>query len=121
MDLDNAVSEAVTGSLSFNGQRRTALKILFVHAYVVDSFIEKFNAKLSTLKPGMPWDAGVALTPLPEVGGGLLPMAVGQLIYPPLILRHRGQAPSHTVRIPILGFNALEGNTLKRGSGLVSR
>ena len=66
VDLDNAVNEAVTGSLSFNGQRCTALKILFVHEDVVDSFIEKFNSKLAGLKSGMPWDAGVALTPLPE-------------------------------------------------------
>lgn len=66
VDLDNAVNEAVTGSLSFNGQRCTALKILFVHEDVVDSFIEKFNVKLAGLKAGMPWDAGVALTPLPE-------------------------------------------------------
>ena len=67
VDLD-AVNEAVTGSLSFNGQRCTALKILFVHEDVVERFIEKFNAKLATLKPGMPWEDGVALTPLPEVG-----------------------------------------------------
>jgi glyceraldehyde-3-phosphate dehydrogenase (NADP+) len=57
VDLDNAVNEAVTGSLSFNGQRCTALKILFVHEDVVERFIEKFNAKLATLKPGMPWKA----------------------------------------------------------------
>ncbi|MGV8920879.1 MAG: NADP-dependent glyceraldehyde-3-phosphate dehydrogenase [Pseudomonas sp.] len=68
VDLDNAVNEAVTGSLSFNGQRCTALKILFVHEDVVDSFIEKFNRKLETLKPGMPWEPGVSLTPLPEMG-----------------------------------------------------
>eukprot|EP01030_Chromulinospumella_sphaerica_P012835 gene12835-12626_t len=68
VDLDNAVTEALTGSLSFNGQRCTALKILFVHEDVVEAFIEKFNAKLATLKPGMPWDSGVALTPLPESG-----------------------------------------------------
>ena len=68
VDLDNAVNEAVTGSLSFNGQRCTALKILFVHESVVDAFIEKFNAKLLSLKPGMPWEPGVALTPLPESG-----------------------------------------------------
>lgn len=68
VDLDNAVNEAVTGSLSFNGQRCTALKILFVHEDVVDSFIEKFNQKLLTLKPGMPWEDGVSLTPLPEPG-----------------------------------------------------
>src|SRR5476649_214799 len=68
VDLDNAVNEAVTGSLSFNGQRCTALKILFVHEDVVERFIEKFNTKLATLKPGMPWEDGVSLTPLPEVG-----------------------------------------------------
>ena len=68
VDLDNAVNEAVTGSLSFNGQRCTALKILFVHENVVGSFIEKFNQKLAALKSGMPWEAGVSLTPLPEQG-----------------------------------------------------
>ncbi|MFS2126655.1 NADP-dependent glyceraldehyde-3-phosphate dehydrogenase [Pseudomonas sp. Pseusp97] len=68
VDLDNAVSEAITGALSFNGQRCTALKILFVHEDVLDSFLAKFSAKLAELKPGMPWQPGVALTPLPEPG-----------------------------------------------------
>ncbi|MFJ4443456.1 NADP-dependent glyceraldehyde-3-phosphate dehydrogenase [Pseudomonas sp. NPDC089422] len=68
VDLDNAVEEAVTGALSFNGQRCTALKILFVHEDVVDAFLEKFNQKVAALKPGMPWEPGVALTPLPEPG-----------------------------------------------------
>ncbi|WPC06849.1 NADP-dependent glyceraldehyde-3-phosphate dehydrogenase [Pseudomonas benzenivorans] len=68
VDLDNAVSEALTGALSFNGQRCTALKILFVHEDVVGSFLDKFNSKLAALKPGMPWEPGVALTPLPEEG-----------------------------------------------------
>ncbi|MFQ6573787.1 NADP-dependent glyceraldehyde-3-phosphate dehydrogenase [Pseudomonas sp. UM16] len=68
VDLDNAVNEAVTGALSFNGQRCTALKILFVHEDVVSSFLEKFQRKLSALKPGMPWEPGVSLTPLPEAG-----------------------------------------------------
>ena len=68
VDLDNAVNEALTGALSFNGQRCTALKILFVHEAVVDSFLDKFNSKLAALKPGMPWEPGVALTPLPEEG-----------------------------------------------------
>jgi glyceraldehyde-3-phosphate dehydrogenase (NADP+) len=68
VDLDNAVNEAITGALSFNGQRCTALKILFVHEDVVDSFLAKFNNKLAELKPGMPWEPGVALTPLPEPG-----------------------------------------------------
>lgn len=68
VDLDNAVEEAVTGALSFNGQRCTALKILFVHEDVVDAFLDKFQRKLTALKPGMPWEPGVALTPLPEPG-----------------------------------------------------
>ncbi|WP_258910105.1 NADP-dependent glyceraldehyde-3-phosphate dehydrogenase [Pseudomonas putida] len=68
VDLDNAVEEAVTGALSFNGQRCTALKILFVHEDVVDAFLDKFQHKLAALKPGMPWEPGVALTPLPEPG-----------------------------------------------------
>lgn len=68
VDLDNAVEEAVTGALSFNGQRCTALKILFVHRDVLHPFLERFSAKLAALKPGMPWDPGVALTPLPEPG-----------------------------------------------------
>jgi glyceraldehyde-3-phosphate dehydrogenase (NADP+) len=67
-DIDNAVSECVLGSLSFNGQRCTALKILFVHKSIVDEFVKKLSAEIVKLKCGMPWDAGVSLTPLPEPG-----------------------------------------------------
>ena len=67
-DIDNAVSECVLGSLSFNGQRCTALKILFVHKSIVDEFIQKLSVEIAKLKFGMPWEAGVSLTPLPEPG-----------------------------------------------------
>lgn len=67
-DLENAVTECITGSLSFNGQRCTALKILYVHRSLVDEFIQRFGNKIKKLKPGMPWDEGVGLTPLPEPG-----------------------------------------------------
>ena len=67
-DLDNAVSECITGSLSFNGQRCTALKILFVHKSILPDFLEKFKAEVKKLKPGMPWETGANLTPLPEPG-----------------------------------------------------
>ncbi|MBK7649529.1 MAG: NADP-dependent glyceraldehyde-3-phosphate dehydrogenase [Flammeovirgaceae bacterium] len=67
-DLDNAASECALGALSFNGQRCTALKILFVHKSIVDEFAKKLCAEIAKLKPGMPWDAGVGLTPLPEPG-----------------------------------------------------
>ncbi len=67
-DIDNAVSECVLGSLSFNGQRCTALKILFVHKSIVDEFTRKLSSEIAKLKFGMPWEAGVSLTPLPEPG-----------------------------------------------------
>ncbi len=67
-DMDNAVSECVLGSLSFNGQRCTALKILFVHKSIVDEFIKRLSAEIAKLKFGMPWQTGVSLTPLPEPG-----------------------------------------------------
>lgn len=67
-NLDNTIAECVAGSLSFNGQRCTALKILFVHKSIVDDFIKRFTAEVAKLKPGMPWENGVQLTPLPEPG-----------------------------------------------------
>jgi glyceraldehyde-3-phosphate dehydrogenase (NADP+) len=67
-DLDNAVAECVAGALAFNGQRCTALKILFVHRAIADDFLERFVAVVDKLKPGMPWQEGVSLTPLPEPG-----------------------------------------------------
>ncbi len=64
-DLDLAVRECLLGALSFNGQRCTALKMLIVHSSVVDAFLERFTAELARLKMGMPWEAGVHITPLP--------------------------------------------------------
>jgi glyceraldehyde-3-phosphate dehydrogenase (NADP+) len=65
-DLDLAVKECILGSLSFNGQRCTAIKIIFVHRQVVDSFLAKMSDEIGKLKVGMPWEAGTQLTPLPE-------------------------------------------------------
>jgi acyl-CoA reductase-like NAD-dependent aldehyde dehydrogenase len=65
-NLENAVAECVSGTLSFNGQRCTALKILFVHENIVGSFLEQFNAKIDEIKFGLPWDKDVQITPLPE-------------------------------------------------------
>ncbi len=66
-DLDLAVSETVLGSLSFNGQRCTALKIIYVHRSIAQEFLKRLSAEVGKLKYGMPWEQGVALTPLPEV------------------------------------------------------
>ncbi len=65
-DLDNAVTECLSGSLSFNGQRCTALKILFVHEEIIREFTIRFMEAMNKLKFGMPWEPGVNLTPLPE-------------------------------------------------------
>jgi acyl-CoA reductase-like NAD-dependent aldehyde dehydrogenase len=65
-DIDLAVQETVLGSLSFNGQRCTALKIIFVHSSIADIFLEKLTTAVGKLSFGMPWQKGVSLTPLPE-------------------------------------------------------
>ena len=67
-DLDLAVKECILGTLSYNGQRCTALKILFVHSQIVDEFLERFTKAIASLKFGMPWEKGVTVTPLPEPG-----------------------------------------------------
>ncbi|MFZ0727504.1 MAG: NADP-dependent glyceraldehyde-3-phosphate dehydrogenase [Desulfobacterales bacterium] len=67
-DLDLAVKECVLGCLSFNGQRCTALKILFVEAVIAAAFLERFSAAVTALPCGMPWQKGVFVTPVAEKG-----------------------------------------------------
>ncbi|MBY0404158.1 MAG: aldehyde dehydrogenase family protein [Cyanobacteria bacterium] len=67
-DLDKTVKEVVAGALSFNGQRCTALKILFVPKGIAQSFQEKLTAAVKDLKVGMPYEKGVKITPLPDTG-----------------------------------------------------
>ena len=76
-DLDLAVRESVLGTLSFNGQRCTAIKILFVHAQVAGEFVQRLAAAVGRLRIGMPWEEGVAITPLPEPGK---PQRMGELV-----------------------------------------
>jgi len=66
-DLDLAVRECVVGALSFNGQRCTGLKLLFVHRSIADGFVEKLSAAVDALPFGLPWEPGVRLTPMPEI------------------------------------------------------
>ncbi|MFD2567390.1 NADP-dependent glyceraldehyde-3-phosphate dehydrogenase [Pseudotenacibaculum haliotis] len=65
-DLDLAIEECLAGSLSFNGQRCTALKVLYVHESIEDEFNKRFSERVDQLKFGNPWEEGVKLTPLPE-------------------------------------------------------
>ncbi|RAV29269.1 NADP-dependent glyceraldehyde-3-phosphate dehydrogenase [Sinomicrobium soli] len=67
-DLDLAIDECISGTLSFNGQRCTALKVLYVHEDIADEFNRRFSEKVDALKFGNPWEPGVMLTPLPEPG-----------------------------------------------------
>ena len=64
-DLDHTIKECISGTLSFNGQRCTALKVLYVHESIVDEFNRRFSKAVDELQFGMPWD-DTFLTPLPE-------------------------------------------------------
>ena len=66
-DIDLTVKECISGTLSFNGQRCTALKILYVHEDIKDEFLDKFTKAVDELKLGLPWE-NTLLTPLPEPG-----------------------------------------------------
>ena len=65
-DIDLAVAECLNGALSYNGQRCTALKILYVHEDIAEEFVSRLAEKIDKLKYGNPWEDGVKLTPLPE-------------------------------------------------------
>lgn len=67
-DLTLTVEECLAGTLSFNGQRCTALKVIYAHENIVDGFNAQFAERVDGLKFGNPWDDGVKLTPLPEPG-----------------------------------------------------
>jgi len=67
-DLDLTIDECIAGTLSFNGQRCTALKIIYVHEDIAGEFNKRFSERVDALKFGNPWEDGVKLTPLPEPG-----------------------------------------------------
>ncbi|GEO12925.1 NADP-dependent glyceraldehyde-3-phosphate dehydrogenase [Microvirga aerophila] len=67
-DVELAVKECLIGTLTFNGQRCTALKMLIVHRSIVEPFLRRFSEEVGKLKVGMPWEKGVNITPLPEAG-----------------------------------------------------
>ncbi len=67
-DLAKAVPEIVAGALSFNGQRCTALKIIFVHSSIADTVVTQLADAVSALTLAMPWQRNAQITPLPEPG-----------------------------------------------------
>ena len=64
-DLELTVNECINGSLSYNGQRCTAIKIIYVHEKIKKDFLNEFCNKIDSLKVGLPWE-NTLLTPLPE-------------------------------------------------------
>ena len=65
-DLELTVKECMLGSLSFNGQRCTALKMIWVHESLADAFNARMSEEIGKLKVGLMWEKGVNITPLPE-------------------------------------------------------
>ena len=105
-DLDLAVSECLLGSLSYNGQRCTALKIIFVHESIAEAFNQKMKEGLSKLPGGMPWEDKVKITPLPEEGktgylSGLIADAVSKGAR---VINENGGEVSWTYFAPALVF-----------------
>jgi len=67
-DMELTASEAVTGALTFNGQRCTALKIFYVHSSRIEEFLSRISDRIAALPMGAPWKEGVKITPLPVPG-----------------------------------------------------
>lgn len=132
-DLDQATEECIAGCLSFNGQRCTAIKVIFVHESIADPFIAGFSRRISDLVIGLPWEPGVMITPLPEQdkpdyltalvadarhlgaevmneGGGTV---VGPFFYPALVYPVNGKMRLYREEqfgpvIPLLPFREIE-------------
>jgi glyceraldehyde-3-phosphate dehydrogenase (NADP+) len=66
VNIKKIIPEVVSGCLSYNGQRCTALKVLLVHENIYEEFIKEFSDAVDNLKLGMPWEKSVKITPLPE-------------------------------------------------------
>lgn len=69
--FETALEEAILGSLSFNGQRCTALKLMFVPTAHASTFAQKLAERVDSLSVGLPWqtwdDGSYSnITPLPN-------------------------------------------------------
>ena len=67
-DMDVTVPQLLAGCLGFNGQRCTALKILYVHRSRRAELIERLSEAIEGMKAGVPWAPGVQLTPVADTG-----------------------------------------------------
>jgi len=67
-DMELTAREILSGSLSFSGQRCTAIKIVFVHRSRAEELLSLLDEGIAGLKVGMPFDEGVNITPMPGKG-----------------------------------------------------
>lgn len=67
-DLPASAKEIIAGALAFNGQRCTALKIIFVPRAQAAALLPLLAAQIDALTLAMPWQSGAQITPLPEPG-----------------------------------------------------
>ncbi|KAL2022457.1 hypothetical protein VTK56DRAFT_5286 [Thermocarpiscus australiensis] len=65
-DLKVAIDSCASGMTSFNGQRCTAIKMIWVHQSQAEEFLKGLAQKIDSFKLGMPWEDGVKITPLCE-------------------------------------------------------
>lgn len=85
-DLELAAAEIVSGALSFNGQRCTAIKHVLVERKAADALVERLAEQVARLKVGMPWQQDVTITPLPDPEK---PARLGELVEDALALGAR--------------------------------
>lgn len=69
-DEERVLKETIAGTLSFNGQRCTALKLLFVPKESAEQFAEAVARKVESMSVGLPWENANGkysqITPLPN-------------------------------------------------------
>lgn len=65
-DIKETVKQCVAWSLSFNWQRCTALKLLYIHDDIYEEFMQEFLDQFSRLKFWNPFDPSSDLTPIPD-------------------------------------------------------
>lgn len=66
-DMKVTVPQIIAGALGFNGQRCTALKIIYVHKSRREELISLLSEAISKMKAGLPWAPGVQLTPVADI------------------------------------------------------
>ena len=65
-NLKLAVKECLKGSLSYNGQRCTAIKVIYLHKDIKDDFLDSFNKAVDNLTIKPPFEDDAFITPLPD-------------------------------------------------------